>query len=105
MAELCENDKINIVDQVEEDFGVLIGTLELMSGAATGDLGTIEECLIPVFDNLQHRVQRVKDQYEKLYYAVHPLPTRMETKLADLEKEEASKTPASEPPEASEQSP
>ena len=74
MTEPCENEEVNMADQVDEDFRVVSGTLELMVAAGTGELATIEPCIIPVIDNLQDRVIRIKEEYQKLYEQVHPRP-------------------------------
>ena len=70
----CENEEVNIADQVNEDFYIVKGTLELMAAAGSSDLATIEPCIIPVIDNLQGRVNRIEEEYQKLYRQVHPLP-------------------------------
>ena len=70
----CENEEVNIADQVDEDFYILKGTLELMVAAGNSELATIEPCITPVIDNLQDRVRRIEGEYQKLYKQVHPLP-------------------------------
>ena len=70
----CENEEVNIADQVDKDFDILKGTLELMADAGTGQLATIDPCIIPVIDNLQGRIIRIHEEYQKLYEQVHPMP-------------------------------
>ena len=70
----CENEDINITDQVNEDFDVVKGVMELMFAAGTGSTATIEPCIIPVIENLLYRFNRIEEEYQKLYEQVHPMP-------------------------------
>jgi hypothetical protein len=49
-----------ITDQIEDDFGVLKGTLELMTAAAQGEIATIDPIVIPVIENLHERADRIE---------------------------------------------
>ena len=72
MTKLREPDELDMFDEVDRDFAVIYGILDLVCDSG------MEDNVIAVFDDLQDRIKRIEGQYKKVYDELYPMPTNEE---------------------------